>query len=67
MHFDFTVHVWTLIQQILALSAFGTFLWHIYKAIRSVVNAANAILDQHKEVYTWYRGVKDRPWPAAGD
>jgi hypothetical protein len=61
------VHVWTLISQVAALIGLGTFLYRVYNAIRSVVNAANVILDQHREVYGWYRQVKDKPWPITGD
>lgn len=62
MRFDFTVHVWTLVSQIAALAGLATFLRRVYVAIHSVVSAANVILEQHREVYGWYREVKDRPW-----
>jgi hypothetical protein len=66
-HFDFTVRVWTLLSQVVALIGLGTFLFKVSKGVRSVVNAANVILDQHREVYGWYREVKDKPWPVTGD
>ena len=65
-HFDFTVRVWTLLSQIVALISLGTFLIKVSRAIRSVVKAAEVILDEHREVYGWYRQVKDKPWRVPG-
>lgn len=67
MHVDFTIHFWTLLSELIALSAMGRFLLFLVRSIRSVVNAAELILAQHHEVYGWYRDVKDKPWRIAGD
>jgi hypothetical protein len=63
MHFDFTVHFWTLLSQVLALIALVRFLVCLVHAIRSMTSAANLILEQHKEMHKWYIEVKDKPWP----
>lgn len=68
MHIDYTVHFWTLLGQATALGSFLLFLWKVYKAIRSVVDATKAILNEHREVYDWYsETVKGKLWPTAGD
>ena len=59
MSFDFTIHFWALVQQSLALIALGTFLWHVYKRVKMVLDACLTILEQHKELYGWYVRVKD--------
>jgi hypothetical protein len=62
MHIDFTVHFWTLLSQFLALTAFLTFLRHVYMKIQDLVQAARSILSQHREVYGWYEEhVKVKP------
>ena len=59
MNFDFTIHFWELVQQLLALIALSTFLWHVYKQVKGVLDACLTILEQHKELYGWYVRVKD--------
>ena len=59
MNFDFTIHFWELVQQLLALIALSTFLWHVYKQVKRVLDACLTILEQHKELYGWYVRVKD--------
>lgn len=65
MHFDFTVHFWTLLSQVLAVGSLIKFLRWATTAMRSVVAAANLILAQHHEIYGWYaKEVKGKTWPA---
>ena len=59
MNFDFTIHFWELVQQLLALIALSTFLWHVYNQVKRVLDACLTILEQHKELYGWYVRVKD--------
>jgi hypothetical protein len=61
MHIDYTFHFWTVLPQFLALIGLCTFLWKVYKGIRSVVRATLVILDQHGEMYAWYGKMKDLP------
>jgi hypothetical protein len=59
VNFDFTIHFWELVQQLLALIALSTFLWHVYKQVKRALDACLTILEQHKELYGWYVRVKD--------
>lgn len=62
MHFDFTLHFWSLIVQLATFAGVVAFLHKVYQGVKSVVDAILLILKQHREMHSWYQGVKDK-WP----